>query len=135
MAVIFISQDIDDIVQSDAASVIQNSCMTRVYLPNAQANEPNVAEQYKLFGLNDREIQIIAQAIPKQDYYYHSQLGRRLFSLDLGELSKAFLCVSQKTDIDRFKQLHQQNDSKWVLDWLADQSLDEWHDYAEEQYG
>ena len=135
VAVIFISQDIDDIVQSDAASVIQNSCMTRVYLPNAQANEPNVAEQYKLFGLNDREIQIIAQAIPKQDYYYHSQLGRRLFSLDLGELSKAFLCVSQKSDIDQFKQLHQQIDSKWVFDWLTDQSLDEWRDYAEEQYG
>lgn len=133
VAVIFISQDLEDIVQSDAASVIQTSCMTRIYLPNTAATEPHVMEQYQAFGLNARQIAIIQQGIPKCDYYYHSELGSRLFRLDLGEVAKAFLCVSDKEKIREFEELISHN-SRWVVEWLKRNHLDDAAQFVEAQY-
>ncbi len=134
VSVIFVSQDLSDIAASQAASVIQNSCMTRIYLPNASALEPAVKHFYQQFGLNDRQIDIIQSATPKQDYYYNSALGNRLFSLDLGELAKSFLCISTKEDIAKFHQLYSAQHSRWVLDWLTYKGLADWCDYVEENY-
>lgn len=134
VAVIFISQDLDDIVKSEAASVIQSSCMTRLYLPNKKAGEPHIAKQYRTFGLNEQQISMIKEATPKQDYYYQSELGNRLFTLDLGDLAKAFLCISEKSDNDKFNALYQPTNPQWVIDWLAYKGLNEWRSFAEKHY-
>lgn len=134
VSVIFISQDLDDIVKSEAASVIQTSCMTRLYLPNKKAGEPHIANQYRAFGLNEQQINIIKEAMPKQDYYYQSELGNRLFTLDLGDLAQAFLCISEKSECDRFNTIYQPNNPKWVLDWLAYKGLHEWKKFTEKHY-
>jgi type IV secretion/conjugal transfer VirB4 family ATPase len=134
VSVIFISQDLDDIVKSEAASVIQTSCMTRLYLPNKKAAEPHIGNQYRAFGLNEQQISIIKEATPKQDYYYQSELGNRLFTLDLGDVAQAFLCISEKSECDHFNTLYQPNNPKWVLDWLAYKGLNEWCSFAEKHY-
>lgn len=100
VSVIFISQDLSDIVDSGSASVTQNSCLTRIYLANSQAKEPGVQQYYEAFGLNSREIEVISRMIPKQDYYYASRLGRRRFQLDLGEKAKSLLCHSRTKEIN-----------------------------------
>jgi type IV secretion system protein TrbE len=43
--------------------------------------------------LNDRQIDLIARALPKRDYYLSSRAGSRLFDLDLGPIALA-LCAS-----------------------------------------
>ncbi len=134
VAVIFISQDLDDIVQSDAVSVIQTSCMTRIYLANAAATEPHIAGQYQAFGLNNRQIEIIQQAIPKRDYYYHSELGTRLFRLDLGVIAKAFLCVNDKEKIQQFDATVSRENSEWVLEWLKINNLHEAAEFVSKHY-
>jgi type IV secretion system protein TrbE len=134
VSVIFISQDVADIVNSGAASVIQGSCMTRIFLPNASANENAVSEHYKAFGLNERQIEILRRATPKQDYYYQSRLGNRLFNLDLGELAKAFMCVSDKADMKQFDEVYKNGGSNWVIDWLQYKSLSEWGEFVRDQY-
>ncbi len=134
VAVIFISQDLDDIVKSNAASVIQSSCMTKLFLPNKSAGESYVAEQYRAFGLNEQAIGIICEAVPKQDYYYHSALGNRLFRLDLGALAKAFLCMADKAEIEQFDRIFKKDDPQWILDWLADRGLTQWWDFANTHY-
>ena len=134
VSVIFISQDLDDIVKSEAASVIQTSCMTRLYLPNKKAAEPYIADQYRAFGLNEQQISIIKEATPKHDYYYQSECGNRLFTLDLGDLAQAFLCISEKSDCDHFNRLYQPNNPQWVLDWLAYKGLNQWRSFAEKHY-
>ena len=48
------------------------------------------------FGLNDRQIEILARATPKRDYYCQSRRGNRLFELGLGEVALAFAAVSSK---------------------------------------
>jgi type IV secretion system protein VirB4 len=73
-------------------------------LPNPQATEPQIRVIYEGFGLNRRQIDIVAEAVPKRDYYYQSRLGNRLFDLDLGPVTLAFAGAStpqDQRDIDR----------------------------------
>jgi len=53
---------------------------------------------YRRFGLNDRQIEIVARATPKRDYYCQSARGNRLFELGLGEVALAYTAASSKTD-------------------------------------
>ncbi|MGB3432065.1 MAG: conjugal transfer protein TrbE, partial [Achromobacter sp.] len=53
---------------------------------------------YEGFGLNRRQIEIVATAQPKRDYYYQSRLGNRLFDLDLGPAVLAFAGASTPQD-------------------------------------
>jgi type IV secretion system protein TrbE len=67
-------------------------------LPNERAIEPQISSIYRRFGLNDRQIEILAQATPKRDYYCQSRRGNRLFDLGLGEIALAFTATSSKSD-------------------------------------
>jgi type IV secretory pathway VirB4 component len=82
--VIFATQSLADIKDSSIAPAIIESCASRIFLPNPQATEPQIRTIYEGFGLNSRQIEIVATAEPKRDYYYQSRLGNRLFGLDLG---------------------------------------------------
>jgi len=53
---------------------------------------------YRRFGLNDRQIEIVARATPKRDYYCQSRRGNRLFELGLGEIALALTAASAKTE-------------------------------------
>jgi len=134
VAVLFISQDLADIVESSAASLLQNACMTRIFLANAAAVEPSNAKHYQSLGLNPCQINMIKSAVPKQDYYYHSQRGSRIFRLALGELAKSFLCVEGKQAQEKFNRLYQKNNPKWILDWLDYQGLSDWRKFARQHY-
>src|SRR6185436_7793728 len=83
---------------SAVAPAIIESCPTRLFLPNERAVEPQIMEIYRRFGLNDRQIEIIARATPKRDYYCQSRRGNRLFELGLGEVALAFTAASAKSD-------------------------------------
>jgi type IV secretion system protein VirB4 len=85
--VVFATQSLADIETSAVASAIIESCPTRLFLPNERAVEPQILSIYRRFGLNDRQIEIIARATPKRDYYCQSRRGNRLFELGLGEVA------------------------------------------------
>ena len=76
------------------AQVIWESCPTRIYLPNADASAPGTAAVYERLGLSDREIGLIARAVPKREYYFASPSGRRLFELGLGPTALKLLAVT-----------------------------------------
>ena len=61
---------------SAIAPAIIESCQTRLLLPNERAIEPQITQIYRRFGLNDRQIEIIARAMPKRDYYCQSRRGK-----------------------------------------------------------
>jgi type IV secretory pathway VirB4 component len=103
-SVVFATQSLSDIDGSKIAPAIVESCPTRLFLPNERAIEPQIAAIYHRFGLNDRQIEILARAIPKRDYYCQSRRGNRLFELGLGPIALALCAASSKTDqatIDR----------------------------------
>ncbi|MCP4636030.1 MAG: conjugal transfer protein TrbE, partial [Methyloversatilis sp.] len=104
VSVIFATQSLADIKDSSIAPAIIESCASRIFLPNPQATEPQIRTIYEGFGLNRRQIEIVATAQPKRDYYYQSRLGNRLFDLDLGPAALAFAGAStpqDQRDIDR----------------------------------
>src|SRR5215468_5315475 len=97
-SVVFATQSLADIETSAVASAIIESCPTRLFLPNERAVEPQILSIYQRFGLNDRQIEIIARATPKRDYYCQSRRGNRLFELGLGSIALAFTAASSKAD-------------------------------------
>ena len=97
-SVVFATQSLSDIDGSPIASAIIESCQTRLLLPNERAIEPQITAIYRRFGLNDRQIEILARATPKRDYYCQSRRGNRLFELGLGEVALALCAASAKTD-------------------------------------
>jgi len=98
VSVIFSTQSLADIRDSSIAPAIIESCASRIFLANPQATEPQIRTIYEGFGLNARQIAIVAQATPKRDYYYQSRLGNRIFDLDLGPVTLAFAGASTQED-------------------------------------
>ena len=129
VSVIFATQSLADIAGSPIAPAIIESCLSRIFLPNNRAMEPQQKEAYERFGLNKRQIQIIASATPKRDYYFQSHGGNRLFDLQLGPVALAFCAAGSAKDqiqIDRVLELGGHNNfaAHWLrfkgLEWAAD---------------
>jgi type IV secretion system protein VirB4 len=96
VSVIFSSQSLADIEASPIAPVLVESCPTRIFLANERAIEPQITAVYERFGLNARQIEIIARATPKRDYYCQSRRGNRLVELGLGSVALALCASSDK---------------------------------------
>ncbi|EKF40817.1 conjugal transfer ATPase TrbE [Nitratireductor indicus C115] len=97
-SVVFATQSLAQLEKSTIAPAIIESCPTRLLLPNDRAVEPQITAIYRRFGLNDRQIEILARAIPKRDYYCQSRRGNRLFELGLSEVGLALCAASSKSD-------------------------------------
>ncbi|GAA4218945.1 conjugal transfer protein TrbE [Sphingomonas endophytica] len=97
-SVVFATQSLSDIDGSAIAPAIIESCQTRLLLPNERAIEPQITAIYRRFGLNDRQVEILARAVPKRDYYCQSRRGNRLFELGLSEVALALCAASARTD-------------------------------------
>ncbi|HRY03807.1 MAG TPA: conjugal transfer protein TrbE, partial [Beijerinckiaceae bacterium] len=123
-SVVFATQSLSDIDGSAIAPAIIESCPTRLFLPNERAIEPQISAIYRRFGLNDRQIEILARATPKRDYYCQSRRGNRLFELGLSEVALAFCAASSKSDqalIDRV--LSEYGRDAFVAGWLISRGL------------
>ncbi|RWB70399.1 MAG: conjugal transfer protein TrbE [Mesorhizobium sp.] len=97
-SVVFATQSLADIDNSAIAPAIIETCPTRLLLPNERAVEPQITAIYRRFGLNDRQIEILARATPKRDYYCQSRRGNRLFELGLSEVGLALCAASSRSD-------------------------------------
>jgi type IV secretion system protein VirB4 len=124
VAVVFATQSLADIMDSAIAPAIIESCPQRILLPNDRAIEPQARAAYDRFGLNERQIELIARATPKRHYYLQSARGNRLFELDLGPVALA-LCGSSspaaQARIDAV--LTQDSDEPFARRFLAGEGL------------
>lgn len=137
-SVVFATQSLSDIDGSAIAPAIIESCQTRLLLPNERAIEPQITAIYRRFGLNDRQIEILARATPKRDYYCQSRRGNRLFELGLSDVALALCAASSKTDqtaIQRLVAEHgregflaawlRHRDVAWAIDLIPDLNTQE----------
>ena len=109
VAVVFATQSLADIAGSTIAPAIIESCPQRIFLPNDRAVEPQARAIYERFGLNERQIELVARATPKRQYYLQSRRGNRLFELALGPVALAICGSSSAADqalIDRLLTEH-----------------------------
>ncbi len=126
VSVIFATQSLSDIANSPIAPAIIESCLSRIFLPNERALEPQQRKIYDAFGLNARQAEIIARAVPKRDYYFQSRQGNRLFDLNLGPVALSFCAASSPEDQKLLSRLSQEtNDTDFANKYLKERNL-EW---------
>jgi type IV secretion system protein VirB4 len=125
VSVVFATQSLADIADSSIAPAIIESCPQRLFLPNDRAVEPQARVAYERFGLNERQIELIARATPKRHYYLQSRRGNRLFELDLGPVALGLCGASTPADqslIDGI--LSEQGDEDFAATFLRAKGLD-----------
>lgn len=129
VAVVFATQSLADIAGSTIAPAVIESCPQRIFLPNDRAIEPQSRAIYERFGLNERQIELIARAAPRRHYYLQSRRGNRLFELGLGPIALAFCGASSPADQQRIDRvLAEYGPEQFAagflrsaeLDWAAD---------------
>lgn len=121
--VLMATQSLSDAANSGILDVIVESTATKIFLPNIYARDEDTAALYRRMGLNARQIEILATAIPKRQYYYVSENGRRLYDLALGPLALSFVGASDKESVASIKQLESHFKDKWVYEWTANRGL------------
>lgn len=128
--VLMATQSLSDAANSGILDVIVESTATKIFLPNVYARDEDTAALYRRMGLNKRQIEILATAVPKRQYYYVSENGRRLYDLALGPLALAFVGASDKESVAAIKSLQAKFGHAWVDHWLAGRNLN-LNDYLE----
>jgi len=122
-AVVFSTHSPTDILESHIANVVMESCPTKILLPNPEATNPSVAAGYSALGVTAEQIEIIASALPKRQYYYLSPLGKRVFDLDLGDVAFSFLGAGGKDEIASVQSLIEACGDVWPAIWLHSRGL------------
>ena len=92
---------------------------------------------YQGMGLNSRQIDMMATAIRKRQYYYTSPLGRRLISLGLGPVALSFAGMAGREAITTVNTLVATHGPTWPAEWLRTRGLseaaDRWRRLSEEE--
>lgn len=116
--VLMATQHLSHAINSGIFDVIVESTATKIFLPNVNARDKSTAEGYVRMGLNEKQIDILAMAVPKRDYYYVSEKGQRLYSLALGSLALAFVGHTDKDSLAIIQALEARHGRDWVHEWL-----------------
>jgi len=121
--VLMATQSLSDAANSGILDVIVESTATKIFLPNVYARDEVTAALYRRMGLNKRQIEILATAVPKRQYYYVSETGRRLYDLALGPLAMAFVGASDKESIESIRNLRAKFGHEWINHWLTARNI------------
>jgi len=123
--VLLATQSLSDIVNSPYVSFINESCFTKVFLPNPAAREVDNKKFYEAFGLNERQIQIISESVRKKHYYVTARdVGHRLIDLGLKNLELAFYGAgTSPQERNKVKELKKDHGDNWPAKWLESRGL------------
>ncbi len=129
-AVGFATQNPGSLLNTLIGQIIIQTTATKFMLPNPEATTPQIMPIYEAFGLNNRQIQNIAFATKKRDYYVMNSDGRRMFELGLGKVALAFVGASGKEHAIRVQKMKAQHGDEWVYRYLQEQGLPpDWSNY------
>ena len=123
-AVVMATQSLSDAHKSNILDILLESCPTRIYLPNEEAetrgsaNVPGPRDFYEAMGLNEQQIGIIRHAVRKREYYLVQPDGRRLFELNLGPIALAFSGATSEGVVREINRMEQQHGAAWPYAWL-----------------
>jgi type IV secretion/conjugal transfer VirB4 family ATPase len=122
-SVLMATQHLSHAANSGILDVIVESTASKIFLPNVHAKNKDSAPLYAQMGLNSRQMDIITTAVPKRDYYYVSEKGRRLYRLAIGPLAHAFVGCTDQESLATIQALDEQHGDKWVHEWLNTKGL------------
>jgi type IV secretion system protein TrbE len=117
--VLMATQSLSDAANSGILDNILEATATKLFLPNLYARDEDTSALYRRMGLNNRQVEILATAVPKRQYYYVSESGRRLYDLAIGPFTLAFVGASDKESVATIKQLEAKFGDQWIDEWLV----------------
>jgi type IV secretion system protein VirB4 len=124
-ALILCTQSLTEIDNNEARTMLLESTAIKTFLPNHAAKAEKVHQLYAELGLNEKQIGIVANGVPHRDYLCVTELGSRLFSLDLGPIARALCASTGSDDVALARRIIEQSGQDGFLDgWLATKSLD-----------
>jgi len=121
-AVLLATQSLSDAADSGILDVLVESCPTRIFLANREATSEDIAPLYKRLGCNATEIRLIADLIPKRQYFVRGE-GRRRVNLALGPIALAFCGVSSPEDLAQVRALERRHGPHWPSVWLNERGI------------
>jgi type IV secretory pathway VirB4 component len=126
--IILATQSLAEIANSTYRDLLLESCPGKIFLPNAEARGAYVRQAYLALGLAESEIEIVVQAAPRREYYFHSPAGRRLFNLNLGPVALRLCASTGAADVDRAREVlttcgHDRFCEAWIEGLSATHSL------------
>jgi type IV secretion system protein VirB4 len=121
--IVMATQSLTEITSSPYCNLLLESCPAKIFLPNPEARGEHMRDSYLKLGLTRRQIEIVARATPRSQYYYTSPLGSRLFNLDLGRVALALCASTSHRDVQRARELLAQCSTDFAQAWLADRGL------------
>ncbi len=124
VAVILATQSLSDATGSGIMDTLSESCATKIYLANPDADQGDSLGLYTSLGLGLPEIQTIKHMTPKREYYIRSSAGSRRINLSLGKIALLFAGVSSPSDLARVRELHQLHGATWPRQWLQENGQD-----------
>ena len=124
-SVVFATQSLTDVVESPIFSTVLESCPSQIFLPNDKALEETQKEKYLMFGLNKRQVEIIAVAEKKREYYYVSPYGSRLYNLALEycPFTLAYVAVNKQDVQTAHNFVEQYGEANFNEHWLKYRGL------------
>ena len=122
--IVMATQSVTEIAASPYCNLLLESCPAKIFLPNPEARGEHVRDSYQKLGLTRRQIEIIARATPRSQYYYASPLGSRLFNLDLGPIALALCGATGHPDLRRARELLAQG-GDFLEAWLTERGVGE----------
>lgn len=125
VSVVFANQDLKKIETSPISDVIIENCLTKIFLANRAANDPQTRPSYVKFGLNNRQIQLISEMTRQKEYYYQSRSGNRVFELGLSALAIAACASSSRNDLNEAERIETQYPAEeFAARWLDYKKID-----------
>lgn len=124
-AVVLAAQTLSQVFASSVRDVVLESCKTRILLPNPDATAGGIRELYaEHLQLTGSQIEAIASATPKREYFLSGPDGVRMFELAVGPVALSFLGVDTKPAFERVRELEDEYGPSWPVQWLRERELE-----------
>lgn len=118
--VVMATQSLEDLANSSVFAAIRDNVPTRIFLPNQNANTESLRNLYsRQFDLNDVQIQKIATALPKRQYFIVQPGVARMVNVSFPPDILAALrsdSVAQYV----FSKLYSEEDESWKENYLKE---------------
>lgn len=126
--VVLATQSLSDVARSGLLDVLIENCPTKIYLANPEAwttgteQHPGPLDLYRAFGLNDNQVSIVENLIPKSELYITAPEGCAVVKTVLGPKALAFAGVSDPKDLARIAELERLYGDDWKYRWLNERT-------------
>ena len=129
--IVMVTLNVAQVAKSSIKDTLLQQCATTLLTPNFKlAKDETIRQAYIEFGLTPCQLDILANAQAKRQYYLINPDGCKLFNLDMDnfKISKAFFCNGSVEDLKTARELKKFHEESFARKWLDYCGLPEYAD-------